>query len=360
MKLICTFLAWFCGMSIPCLSIENLEEKIEKVTEIESLINLEDAAQDFVLDLKKINIPEFPTAFNPSITRWHGHLLLCFRIRDKQTGLANKIGFCWLDEDFNLMSEPKVLSVNIQNRKKPTKEQDPRLLVIQERLLIIYSDVLDIEKPDTHRMYVGEVQYDGENFSLEEPECLEQFEGEKPQRWEKNWVPFEYNEQLHLAYSIVPHFILRPVFGTKSCETVASSVGSVVWNWGHIRGGTPALKQGDEYLAFFHSSKNMKTLHSRGKNITHYFIGAYTFSASLPFQVTRISASPIIAKNFYEGSQYKTWKPLRCVFPCGYVADENFIWLAYGRQDHEVWIAKIDKPKLLNSLVPVHTIKTPN
>lgn len=86
-------------------------------------------------------------------------------------------------------------------------------------------------------------------------------------------------------------------------------------------------------------------------------MGAYTFDSKPPFSLLAVSPEPIVAKDFYQPPYYKNWKPLRCVFPAGIVLDEDYIWLSYGRQDHEVWIAKIDKKRLLNSLVPVSSEK---
>ena len=123
-------------------------------------------------------------------------------------------------------------------------------------------------------------------------------------------------------------------------------------NW---RGGTPGLIiDGSQYLAFFHSSKVMPTVHSNGDNILHYFIGAYTFAQHPPFEITQISPEPIVGRKFYNGTIYTPyWKPVRAIFPCGYIFDGSYIWIAYGRQDHEIWLAKLDKEGLLNSLVPV-------
>jgi predicted GH43/DUF377 family glycosyl hydrolase len=79
-------------------------------------------------------------------------------------------------------------------------------------------------------------------------------------------------------------------------------------------------------------------------------MGAYTFSKEPPFTIEQISQEPIVARGFYEGEEYRTWRPLRVVFPGGFLADEKFIWVAYGRQDHEVWLVKLDKQGLLDSL----------
>lgn len=85
----------------------------------------------------------------------------------------------------------------------------------------------------------------------------------------------------------------------------------------------------------------------------HYFMGAYLFSEKPPFQMTSISPEPIIGPNFYSGKKHQTWKPLRVVFPGGFVYDDTYIWVVYGRQDHEAWVVKLDREGLINSLIPV-------
>jgi predicted GH43/DUF377 family glycosyl hydrolase len=85
----------------------------------------------------------------------------------------------------------------------------------------------------------------------------------------------------------------------------------------------------------------------------HYFMGAYTFSSTPPFEITSISPDPIIGKTFYTGPAYKTWKPLRVVFPGGFVCYKDSIWVVYGKQDFEVWVVQIDKEKLFKSLKPI-------
>jgi predicted GH43/DUF377 family glycosyl hydrolase len=125
------------------------------------------------------------------------------------------------------------------------------------------------------------------------------------------------------------------------------------WGWGVPRGGTQAIRDGDHYIAFFHSWADVPTVQSNGQKITHYVMGAYTFDARPPFALQAVSPEPIVAKDFYEPPYYKTWKPMRCVFPAGVVLDEESIWVSYGRQDHECWVVKMDKKKLLNSLVSV-------
>lgn len=319
-----------------------------------SFVDLEERAQDFVLESRQIKIEEYPTAFNPTIVRWQGALLMGFRIRDTQTASTDKIGMVWLDDHFDLKCSPYVLNVPSYPSLIPSKQQDPRLIVIGERLYMVYSNVIrGLVSVEVRRMFIAEVHFDGLQFYTDPPEGLFYFENENERRWEKNWVPFEYRGELYLAYSLSPHKILKPVPGTNSCDTFTTSNGEIDWKWGIPRGGTQAYLDGDQYLSFFHSSINMPTVHSNGINFPHYFFGAYTFSTSPPFEITQISPEPIVGNGFYSGPPYKTWKPLRVVFPDGFIFDEEFVWLFYGKQDHEIWMAKLDKKRLLESLVPL-------
>lgn len=318
-------------------------------------IDLEEMSQDFVLETRKIEIPGHPFAFNPAIIRWRGQLLMSFRIiPDPKHNFDTQLGLVFLSEEFEPISEPQLLNLRDENAISPCRAEDARLITIKDRLFMIYDDNTELKiSKGGFRLYVAELYYDGEHFITSEPECLKHFEGQSREIREKAWVPFEYNGSLLLAYSLVPHKIFYPRLDTTGiCDTVAVSESSIRWDLGILRGGTPGQLENGQYLAFFHSSKEMATAHSKGKNSLHYFMGAYTFSNEPPFAITSISKEPIIGKNFYNGIDYKPyWKPIRCVFPCGYISDKEFIWVAYGRDDHECWIVKLDKKRLLQSLV---------
>ncbi len=310
--------------------------------------------RDFVLETKKIDIPEHPFAFNPSIVRWRGKLLMSFRTYIPLTRSTNPFGLIWLSEDFEPIGAPQLFELPFKNPVLPSKQQDPRLIAVGDRLFIAYNNILEnVTHREMRRMFLTEIEFDGQKFTASDPECLENFEGENRARYEKNWVPFEHEKKLHLSYSILPHRIFHPLFGQGACATVSETNKSFLWSWGVPRGGTQAILDGDHYIAFFHAWKNLPSLQSGGKNIAHYTIGAYTFESQPPFALIAVSPEPISTPGLYEPPLYKTWKPMRCVFPSGLIVDENYCWIAYGRQDHESWIAKIDKKKLMESLIPV-------
>lgn len=324
---------------------------------------LEEAPQDFILETRQIHVPGHPYAFNPSIVRWKGNLLMSFReITENEDAVSPQvdcsaeswIGLIFLDDDFNPASKAQLLDLNGHGPYGRT--DDARLVIVGEKLYLVYSDNVDTYVTNGgYRVYVALLEFDGNDFVIEFQERLSRFEGENPCRREKNWVPFDYAGNLLLAYSLSPHRILSPLFGLETCVTIAKTCPDISWDWGELRGGTPGILVDGEYLSIFHSSLNMKSAYSKGEAALHYFIGAYTFASSPPFAITRMSAEPIIARGFYSGATYTPyWKPVHVVFPCGLIAEGPYIWMAYGRQDHEIWVAKIDKQGLLGSLAPIN------
>ena len=103
--------------------MDNPEPAIEKIAE--NPIDLEIMVQDFILEAKKIEIPNHPFAFNPSIVRWKGALLLSFRSYHPVTRSTNPFGLVWLDEDFNPTSTPQIFELPFKNPVLPSKQQDP-------------------------------------------------------------------------------------------------------------------------------------------------------------------------------------------------------------------------------------------
>lgn len=311
-----------------------------------ALVDLEKDIQPFVLKTEQIKIEGFPDAFNPSIIRLEDQLLMIFRSRDPLTNEANVIALIWLDLNFKQTSKPQIL-----NTKGMAGIQDPRLIIVDGKLYITFSAMIQ----GNRRMGIAELLHDGNHFFIFKWEPLLHFEGDE-RKFEKNWVPFAYNDYFLLSYSIFPHRVFLPLFGEQKCLTVDFTNANDTWKWGEIRGGTQAFLIDNQYLGFFHSSIQMSSVQSNGKAMQHYFMGAYTFENSPPFHIKQISSEPIVGPNFYNGQVHKTWKPLRVVFPGGYVYDDRFIWVAYGRQDHEIWVVKIEKKGLLNSLIPINKL----
>lgn len=330
---------------------------VSPLFQIYPLVDLEETLSSFILETKRIIIPEYPLAFNASLIKWGEFFIMSFRIiPERKSSFTSKIGLVKLDCDFNPIGKAQILDLR-EDCLIPSRAEDARLIQVQDKLYMIYSDNKDMHiSKGGYRVYVAEITLQEGSFIVQQPERLVNFEGASQNIREKNWVPFVFEGNLLLAYSLFPHRILSPFLdGSESCFTVALSESPLNWSWGEPRGGTTAQIIDDYgYLSFFHSSLSMESVQSNGKKILHYFIGAYLFESNPPFSITHISLTPIVGKGFYNGEVYKHyWKPVRAVFPCGYIHDESHIWIAYGRQDHEIWIVKLDKQGLLDSLVPV-------
>lgn len=133
---------------------------------------------------------------------------------------------------------------------------------------------------------------------------------------EKNWLWFPHDDELHLIYLTLPHTIVRWDEALRPTEEYVTEIWHPGWKHGQPRGGTAPVRVGDEYLSFFHSSMPWRPPKRR------YYMGAYTFSASPPFQVTGVTPEPLLA-----GSLDDPWgegKPL-VIFPCA-ALHENGQW----------------------------------
>lgn len=323
---------------------------------IYSLVDLEEDPDDFVIEAKQILIPGYPHAFNPSLVRCEGKLLMSFRtLLNLKQKFTSTIGLVWLDEEFNIEGEPYLLNFRGERSKAPIRIDDVRLIDIEGKIHLVYSDnPHPVLSRGGFRVYLAELAVGKDSFSVNNIECLQEFPGEDPQRREKNWVPFDFKGQMLLAYSIEPHLIFQPNGGLGTCKELASTFSNPNWDLGELRGGTPALMEDGQYIAFFHSSINMQTVHSEEKIMPHYFMGAYTFDPHPPFKMRQISRRYITAKSFYSGPTYEPyWKPVKVVFPCGLVSDSDRYLVSYGRDDHECWIAAFLKSSLMNSLICV-------
>jgi predicted GH43/DUF377 family glycosyl hydrolase len=311
-----------------------------------------------VIDTKRISLPQFPDAYNPSLIRYGQGYLLSFRFTPDRYGQhwVSFIGVVPLDESFNPLCEPQLLETRSDANNTPSQAEDARLFTHAGRVYLIYNDNIDVTAPslsDRRDLFVAELIYEAERFVLLPAVKLLCEEKWASRRWQKNWSPFEAKEELLIGYSINPHEILYPNLNNGECYSCYKSSAAFNWPWGEQRGGTPPQLVDGEYLGFFHSGIYTSTAASFGWELWHYFAGAYTFSATPPYQLTKISKEPIIGKGFYTISN----REKRVIFPGSFIASESKIYLVYGKDDYEIWIATLDKEALKKSLVSVEETK---
>ena len=179
--------------------------------------------------------------------------------------------------------------------------EDSRIFNHNGQLWLVYNTHLTKFK----QLYYVPVHFNvtEDLFFILDPPMHVTYEREVNVRHQKNWSPFDYcpkcqfdkgyvdirrsspyRANLLFIYSLQPHRIVETYPTSQEGSVDASTVfltemlPEFNWNWGEMRGGTPALLiDQDHYLSFFHSSGRL--MH---KNIITYVMGAYLFSRLKP------------------------------------------------------------------------------
>ncbi len=312
---------------------------------------------DIVKSTKRIFLPEFPESFNPSIIKYKDYYLLTFRYQpDPWTWWVSYIGILPLDQSFEPISSPVLISTRDNHDVTPSQSEDARIFSYNNKVYLIFNDnTHEIFTVGQRRdMHCAELIEEGGKFVLSKPiKLIHETNYYTQSKGEKNWGPFEKNGNLYLIYSINPLEVLSPDFTTGICHVTSKTEKAITWNLGTLRGGTPAQLVEGEYLAFFHTRTYFSSQASGFRPMVHYVMGAYTFSQDPPYEMTKMSSVPIDAEGFYTFSNVNQ----RVIYPGGFVIDNDNIYLAYGKDDHEVWIATLDYNALKKSLIPVNDIQ---
>lgn len=302
---------------------------------------------------KRIHLKDFDGAYNPSILAFGKGYLLSFRYCPDSINKASIsfIGVVLLDQNFDPISHPQLLNTRSLESTIPSQSEDARIFSYKGRIFLIYNDSHDKIWFYWNRrdMYIAELLSDSDQkMTLSTPLKLQYEKKYHQQKVQKNWVPFEWDNTLLLGYSIDPHEIIYPNLYNGICYPCYETSTPIEWNYGTLRGSTPPILVDGEYLAFFHSGKMCSSSASWGLPLWHYFMGAYTFSDKPPFEITKMTLHPITAPGFYTPSDAEK----RVIFPGGMVVSGPNIYVAYGKDDCEIWIATINKERLKKALTP--------
>lgn len=304
-----------------------------------------------VKEVVRIHLDDYPEAFNPSLHFDGKHFTLTFRhLPDKRRLWHSVIGIVRLDRNLNIVSAPTILNTRQHQPKTVPQSEDARLLEWNGRHYLVYNDNIDFvaaARDQRRDIYLSEISID--TLTLISTTKLLHDRYMETRLWEKNWTPFVWKGLLLMVYSIEPHEIIYPNLPYGRAQTTYQTSSEIDWEWGSLRGGTPALLVDGHYLSFFHTALHTSSKAAPQEGKWHYFMGAYTFSAEPPFQITKVSPHPISHSEFYKESDAKK----RVIYPGGFVDMGDDLYVAYGKDDREMWIAIIDKEKLMQSLIPV-------
>lgn len=308
----------------------------------------------------KITVPEIKYPYNPSIIRYEKNYLLSFRYDPKynEKGVhPGVVGLLRLNANFRPIYSSTLLPLGNGSA------EDGRIFIANDNLYVVYTHVTQAA-PQLCNMAIAEL----DPFTFDVLKDMPLAYGTNR---EKNWSPFVYHnlntrqDDVFFVYSFCPQEILKLGFPVKGNVTkvYVSRARSKLKEWekklGSIRGGTPPIKVGNEYLTFFHSS-------FISNKIRYYVMGALTFNDQPPFKITRMSTKPILFKRIYEtpvtpNVHFYPRKDLRVLFPSGCVEGNedgsDVFYVVCGENDVAIKCVVVDKEKLYQSLEPINSVR---
>ncbi len=159
---------------------------------------------------------------------------------------------------------------------------------------------------------------------------------------EKNWIWFNHDGAWYFVYQFAPHIVVR--VGNEVPVAEHKTDTKPKWDYGEIRGGTPPVRVGDEYVSFFHSSLPWKNLQKR------YYAGAYAFEAKPPFRITKMTSEPLLSGSDKDS---RTLGGPPVIFPCGALLEKDKWLVTFGVNDETCGWVKIPNKDLEKNLCSI-------
>lgn len=261
-------------------------------------------------------------AFNATMERVDGALVVAYRYYGKEPGLRNRIALSRVDErghaiDRKPLEMDAKLAAEIENFRGI---DDPRLFYHGGKLFCAISS--SAFPPYRTRMFYGEI--------VERDDRWEFVRLHEPKRWfrkwrkqEKNWQFFESGGELYVCYDHDRGRFFR-IKGRRITKVIDGAVAK--WDHGIIRGGTPPIAYGkNSLITFFHSYVGEKDERT-------YHMGALVFDRMPPFTPRMISREAMLSVD----DRILNRGPFRArkvVFPSGAVATGDGFLISLGVND---------------------------
>jgi predicted GH43/DUF377 family glycosyl hydrolase len=269
--------------------------------------------------------------------RWYNHTKWPFFAHEPQMGIATE-------------------KVGDVHNSTVIYGQDPRVLVLDDnRLVVAYTSRM--QEGWSIRMGIAMLQYNESSHKVEITRNYPIIHPDYDSAYHhKNWSPFMYNNETYLIQRLNPLHVVRVAMpnDTDARQTVQAVTVSIApevhmnWIYGELRGGTNAIFIGSRYLAFYHTSLTFK-----GNGYKTYLLGAYTFTAHPPFRLLEINRTPLL---FDERMYTGEWDPIKnrridyCLFPMSFFLANETIYMTFGRNDQNAYIATMKLSDVLRSL----------
>lgn len=269
-------------------------------------------------------------AYNPSIIRFRGKLLMSFRFHE--ASLKTKLGLAELDDNFNV-TNAEILDLD---EDETLSLEDGKLYAWKGELWLMFVvsnwpnlpasqvKICKLYKPDHWRFS------DKEQYFLPDR-----------QTFEKNHQPIIHDDVFNIVYrsnqkedgntTELTQVIYSP-FEKREMKTPA-----LRWAYGEVRGGTVPLPYEGRMISFFHSSLD----NFPPQNPRCYFVGAVLRKAEPPFQMLAISKRPILRGSEVGGDESRFHWKSQVIFPLGAIEHEGGWLLSCGQNDSASILVKV-------------------
>lgn len=267
------------------------------------------------------------TCYNGCIEKLQGGFIMFYR---RNLSPVNRAGidiieYVFLDNDFGIMSTPRALDLGGHYF------EDPRIIICQNRIFLFVGGP-DLDPTDwrSRRIYIAELLIIGSSVSVKHPPVqLEPPFGNAA--CEKNWVPFIYQGEVYLVYSITPHIVMKLDLSDYSFSKYYVSNKGFKFPGGSVSCGTPPKKTPYGFLTFFHSveypfqylSLSANVQERQKSHTRHYSMGAYFFSTTPPFEISHVIGSSLSYDGCMQSVNKRVTREDRVMFPAGMVIDNG-------------------------------------
>lgn len=317
-----------------------------------------------------INTVFLGNLMNPSIVKWQGKYLILARANY----ILKIVTLHWLKDDLSGVDVGSSYfgfreGSQVQIPGEGGNQEDVRGLALQNgSLLIYYGATTGVSSTLVYALLSvvdGVIISSGPTSMIHETQQMS---------FEKNWVPFEYHQEVYWAKFLNPPAIIKEydpwvrfnddgrirahlytVYGINQSlpEDVQQRMAQLPWQadkYGSMRGGSPALLVRGVYLSFFHTQTVVHQSEAWRKT---YFMGAIAMCSRPPFNVVKSSRVPIM----HFGDPFYTDHWLfnnidYVVFPAGFILsdDEKYLYLTFGYQDKRGYLITLEVDALMASL----------
>jgi len=227
---------------------------------------------------------------------------------------------------------------------------DPRLIWLPDnRLLMTYSSTeeVGIRNECIRGTFIMDLNKSSE-FIDGKPFRISPFDLKQRQ---KNWMPFLYENKVHLVSSVCPHVIWKLEFDgdTPHCEKLYETKWDNPWMYREfLRGNTNVVRLNDgNYLSTFHTA----TWYDKR---CFYDNGAYVFEGKPPFRVLRCANRTYLMAEDAVEPHFRKRDLIVCTFPCGMVLEGNKLLISYGDNDSVTKIMETTVEKMIDLTLPVY------